>query len=135
MNLDQKISDWLKNYLTSNKLDSFIIGVSGGIDSAVTSTLCALTNKPVIVVSMPINQASNQLQRAHNHINWLQTSFTNVLFLEYDLTLTFETFKSLFLTDNLLSLANSRARLRMTTLYQVAAENKGIVVGTGKILE
>ena len=76
MNLDQKISDWLKNYLTSNKLDSFVIGVSGGIDSAVTSTLCALTNKPVIVVSMPIHQAPNQLQRAHNHINWLQTSFT-----------------------------------------------------------
>lgn len=135
MNLDQKISDWLKNYLTSNKLDSFVIGVSGGIDSAVTSTLCALTNKPVIVVSMPIHQAPNQLQRAHNHINWLQTNFTNVLFLEYDLTFTFETFKSLFLTDNLLALANSRARLRMTTLYQVAAENKGIVVGTGNKVE
>ncbi len=135
MNLDQKISNWLKNYLTYNKLNTFVIGVSGGIDSAVTSTLCALTNKPTIVVSMPIHQAPNQLQRAHNHIKWLRTNFPNVLYLEYDLTSTFETFKSLFPTDDLLALANSRARLRMTTLYQVATENKGIVVGTGNKVE
>jgi NAD+ synthase len=135
MNLDQKISNWLENYLTHNKLDTFIIGVSGGIDSAVTSTLCALTNKPTIVVSMPIHQAPTQLQRAHDHIKWLKMNFPNILSLEYDLTTTFETFKLLFPTDDLLALANSRARLRMTTLYQVAAENKGIVVGTGNKVE
>lgn len=135
MNLDQKISNWLENYLTHNKLDTFIIGVSGGIDSAVTSTLCALTNKSTIVVSMPIHQAPTQLQRAHDHIKWLKMNFPNILSLEYDLTTTFETFKLLFPTDDLLALANSRARLRMTTLYQVAAENKGIVVGTGNKVE
>ena len=135
MNLDKDISYWLNQYLTTNKLNTFVIGVSGGIDSAVTSTLCALTGKPTIVVSMPIHQAPNQLQRAHNHINWLKENFSNVSSIEYDLTPVFETFKSLFDNDDLLALANSRARLRMTTLYQVAAENKGIVVGTGNKVE
>ena len=135
MSLNKKISYWLNEYLTSNSLDTFVIGVSGGIDSAVTSTLCALTGKPTIVVSMPIHQASNQLQRAHNHINWLKENFNNVSSVEYDLTPVFETFKSLFDNDDLLALANSRARLRMTTLYQVATENKGIVVGTGNKVE
>ncbi len=135
MNLKHKISNWLDEYLTSNKLDTFIIGVSGGIDSAVTSTLCALTGKPTVVVSMPIHQVPNQLQRAHNHINWLKENFDNVSSAEYDLTPVFETFKSLFNNNDLLALANSRARLRMTTLYQVATENKGIVVGTGNKVE
>lgn len=135
MSLDKKISYWLDEYLINNNLDTFIIGVSGGIDSAVTSTLCALTGKPTIVVSMPIHQASNQLQRAHNHINWLKENFSNVSSVEYDLTSVFETFKSLFDNNDLLALANSRARLRMTTLYQVATENKGIVVGTGNKVE
>ena len=84
---------------------------------------------------MPIHQAPTQLQRAHDHIKWLKMNFPNILSLEYDLTTTFETFKLLFPTDDLLALANSRARLRMTTLYQVAAENKGIVVGTGNKVE
>ena len=135
MNLDKDISYWLNQYLTTNNLNTFVIGVSGGIDSAVTSTLCALTGKPTIVVSMPIHQAPNQLQRAHNHINWLKENFSNVSSVEYDLTPVFETFKSLFDNDDLLALANSRARLRMTTLYQAAAENKGIVVGTGNKVE
>jgi NAD+ synthase len=135
MNLSYKISEWLDHYLTTNNLNSFIVGVSGGIDSALTSTLCALTGKPTIVVSMPIHQAPNQLQRAHNHINWLKENFNNVSSVEYDLTPVFETFKSLFDKDDLLALANSRARLRMTTLYQVATENKGIVVGTGNKVE
>ena len=109
MNLEHKISNWLDEYLTSNKLDTFVIGVSGGIDSAVTSTLCALTGKPTIVVSMPIHQAPNQLRRAHNHINWLKENFNNVSSVEYDLTSVFETFKSLVDTDDLLALANSRS--------------------------
>lgn len=135
MNLDKKISYWLNEYLINNGLDTFVIGVSGGIDSAVTSTLCALTGKPTIVVSMPIHQSPTQLQRAHNHINWLKENFDNVFSVEYNLTPVFETFKSLFDNDDLLALANSRARLRMTTLYQVATENKGIVVGTGNKVE
>lgn len=135
MSLDKKISHWLNEYLTNNNLKTFIIGVSGGIDSAVTSTLCALTGKPTIVVSMPIHQAPNQLKRAHNHINWLKKNFDNVSSVEYDLTFIFDNFKLLFKNNDLLALANSRARLRMTTLYQVAAENKGIVVGTGNKIE
>tara|TARA_R110000824_G_C15180926_1_gene673757 strand:- start:59 stop:799 length:741 start_codon:yes stop_codon:yes gene_type:complete len=135
MSLEKRISGWLGSYLTANNLDEFIIGVSGGIDSALVSTLCALTDKPTIVVSMPIHQGLDQLQRAHNHINWLKENFNNVSSYEYDLTSAFETFKSLFSTDNLLALANSRSRLRMATLYQVATMTRGMVVGTGNKVE
>jgi len=133
--LYQQISNWLKNYLESNNLECFIIGISGGIDSALTSTLCAQTGKKTIVVSMPIYQASEQLKRSHNHINWLKSKYSNVESLEIELTNTFETFKSLFSTENKLALANSRSRLRMTTLYQIAGMNKGLVVGTGNKVE
>lgn len=135
MTLNQQISNWLKNYLESNNLECFIIGISGGIDSALTSTLCAQTGKKTIVVSMPIYQAPEQLERAHNHINWLKSKYSNVESLEIELTNTFETFKSLFPTENKLALANSRSRLRMTTLYQIAGMNKGLVVGTGNKVE
>ena len=135
MSLEKRISGCLGSYLTANNLDEFIIGVSGGIDSALVSTLCALTDKPTIVVSMPIHQGLDQLQRAHNHINWLKENFNNVSSYEYDLTSAFETFKSLFSTDNLLALANSRSRLRMATLYQVATMTRGMVVGTGNKVE
>jgi NAD+ synthase len=135
MNLQNKISNWLKEYLESNNLDCFVIGISGGIDSALTSTLCAKTNQKTIVVSMPIHQAPDQLDRAHNHIKWLKQNYPNVESLEYDLTNTFETFKSLFETENNLALANSRSRLRMVTLYQVAGMYKGLVVGTGNKVE
>jgi len=133
--LYQQISNWLKNYLESNNLECFIIGISGGIDSALTSTLCAQTGKKTIVVSMPIYQAPEQLERAHNHINWLKSKYSNVESLEIELTNTFETFKSLFSTENKLALANSRSRLRMTTLYQIAGTYKGLVVGTGNKVE
>jgi NAD+ synthase len=133
--LHQHISNWLKEYLESNKLDCFIIGVSGGIDSALTSTLCAQTGKKTIVVSMPIYQAQDQLQRAHNHINWLKEKYSNVESFKFDLTNTFETFKSLFPIENKLALANSRSRLRMVTLYQIAGTYKVLVVGTGNKVE
>lgn len=133
--LYQQISNWLKNYLESNNLECFIIGISGGIDSALTSTLCAQTGKKTIVVSMPIYQAPEQLERAHNHINWLKSKYSNVESLEIELTNTFETFKSLFPTENKLALANSRSRLRMVTLYQLSTTYKGIVVGTGNKVE
>lgn len=133
--LHQKISNWLLDYLQNNKLESFIIGISGGIDSALTSTLCAQTGKPTIVLSMPIYQSPDQLDRAHNHIKWLKSTYSNIQSFEYDLTQTFETFKSLFNTEDKLALANSRSRLRMVTLYQVATMNKGLVVGTGNKVE
>ena len=135
MTLNQKISNWLLDYLHINELDCFVIGISGGIDSALTSTLCAQTGRKTIVVSMPIHQQPDQLSRAHNHIKWLKSKYPNVLSLEYDLTETFETFKKLFSIENRLALANSRSRLRMTTLYQISTTFRGIVVGTGNKVE
>jgi NAD+ synthase len=133
--LHRRISDWLKEYLESNKLECFVIGISGGIDSALTSTLCAQTGKPTIVLSMPIHQAQDQLQRAHDHINWLKSKYSNIKSFEFDLTNTFEIFKSLFPVENKLALANSRSRLRMVTLYQIAGTYSGLVVGTGNKVE
>lgn len=135
MGLNIKISKWLKSYLESSNLDYFIIGISGGIDSALTSTLCAQTGKKTLVISMPIHQSEDQLQRAHNHIQWLKEKYPNVESFEFDLTNTFETFKSLFPIENKLALANSRSRLRMVTLYQIAGTYKGLVVGTGNKVE
>jgi NAD+ synthase len=133
--LNQKISNWLLTYLDKNNLDCFTIGISGGIDSALTSTLCAQTGKKTIVISMPIHQSKDQLERAHNHIQWLKQNYSNVESLEIDLTNTFETFKSLFDVEHNLSLANSRSRLRMVTLYQIAGTYRGLVVGTGNKIE
>jgi NAD+ synthase len=133
--LHQNISNWLKQYLESTNLNCFIIGISGGIDSALVSTLCAQTGKKTIVLSMPIYQAQDQFQRAHNHIEWLKSNFSNVESFEFDLTDTFKIFKSLFPIEDKLALANSRSRLRMTTLYQIAGIYKGLVVGTGNKIE
>jgi NAD+ synthase len=133
--LHKTISNWLSEYLQSNKQKCLIIGISGGIDSALVSTLCAQTGEETIVVSMPIHQPKNHLVRAHNHIEWLKQNYSNVKSLEYDLTNTFETFKSLFEIENNLALANSRSRLRMITLYQISTTYKGLVVGTGNKVE
>ena len=133
--LHEKISNWLSEYLESSKQRCFVVGISGGIDSALVSTLCANTSVKTIVISMPIHQAPDQLERAHNRINWLKSKYSNVESLEFDLTNTFETFKSLFEVENKLALANSRSRLRMITLYQIATTNKGLVVGTGNKVE
>lgn len=133
--LHQKISNWLSDYLKDSKQNSFVIGISGGIDSALTSTLCAQTGITTIVVSMPIHQSQDQLKRAQNHMAWLEEKYPNVISLEYDLTQTFETFKALFDKEDKLALANSRSRLRMVTLYQLATTYKGLVVGTGNKVE
>ena len=133
--LHQKISNWLSTYLDQNNLECFVIGISGGIDSALTSTLCAQTGKKTIVISMPIHQSKDQLERAHDHIQWLKQNYSNIESFEIDLTNTFETFKSLFDIEHKLSLANSRSRLRMVTLYQIAGTYKGLVVGTGNKIE
>lgn len=132
-----KIIKWIKNYVFENKLSSLVIGVSGGVDSGLVSTLCAKTNLPTYVISMPIYQESKQLERARNHCKWLVDNFNNVKFIEKDLSITFDTFKNLFVNDynKDLAFANSKSRLRMITLYQIAASTNGIVVGTGNKVE
>ena len=134
----QFISNWIKNYVEEmpSKAKSLIIGVSGGIDSSVSSTLSAMTGLKTIVLSMPIKQKSSQHDLSLKHQEWLVKNFNNVEAQTINLDKLFETFENtLSKFDNELGLANSRARLRMTTLYQVAASNKGIVVGTGNKVE
>jgi NAD+ synthase len=135
MSLENKIIDWIKNYTWSNNMLTLVVGVSGGIDSAVVSTLCAKTNIKTIVVSLPINQNKEQLSRANNHIDWLKNNFENVSSIEISLDNTFEELKKLFNSSSDLSLANSKSRLRMVVLYHVASNNKGLVVGTGNKIE
>jgi NAD+ synthase len=131
------ISEWIKKYCKKNNLTTLIVGISGGIDSALVSTLCAETGLPTYVLSIPIKQKKDQLDRARNHTNWLKSKYNNVEFIEIDLTDLFNLFKTTiptkYHTD--LSLANTRSRLRMVTLYQCAGALKGIVVGTGNKIE
>ena len=132
------ISNWIKKYVNEmpNKAESLVIGISGGIDSSVSSTLSAMTGLKTIVVSMPIKQKKNQYDLSLKHQEWLIKNFKNVEVHTLELDKLFEIFKSsLSKFDNEHGMANSRARLRMTTLYQVAAANKGIVVGTGNKIE
>ena len=134
----QFISNWIKNYteMMPSKAQSLIIGISGGIDSSVASTLSAMTGLKTIVLSMPIKQKSSQHDLSLKHQEWLVKNFNNVEAQIINLDKLFETFENtLSKFDSELGLANSRARLRMTTLYQVAAANKGIVVGTGNKVE
>ena len=132
------IQKWIDDYCKSApfKLDSLVIGTSGGIDSSVVSALCALTGRRTIILSMPIKQNKNQHDLSITHGNWLSKKFKNVEFNLLNLENLFNEFeKSLNKFNNEHAFANSRARLRMTTLYQVAAANAGIVVGTGNKVE
>ena len=132
------ISDWILNYVNSmpNKAKSLVIGISGGIDSSVSSTLSAMTGLKTIVLSMPINQIKSQHDLSLKHQQWLKKNFNNVEGYTISLDKLFDSFKSsLSNFDSEHGMANSRARLRMTTLYQVAAANNGIVVGTGNKVE
>ncbi len=134
------IVNWLKDYAVNAKMNGFTIGISGGIDSAVTSTLCAMTGLDLLCLEMPIHQAENQVGRASGHIDWLSSNFTNVQRQPIDLTPVFDSLvASLPKIDNeddrFMSLANTRARLRMTTLYYFAALKKYLVVGTGNKVE
>jgi len=134
----QFISNWIKNYVESmpSKAESLVIGVSGGIDSSVSSTLSAMTGLKTIVLSMPIKQKSTQHDLSLKHQEWLIKKFKNVEAHTLSLDKLFESFgNSMKKFENDHGMANSRARLRMTTLYQVAAANKGIVVGTGNKVE
>ena len=132
------IKNWIQNYVNTMpaKANSLVIGISGGIDSSVSSTLCALTGMKTIVLSMPIKQKSTQHDLSLKHQEWLKKNFSNVEGYTIELDTLFSSFKtSLSKFDNEHGMANSRARLRMTTLYQVAAANQGIVVGTGNKVE
>ncbi len=132
------ISNWIKTYVDQmpNKAQSLVIGISGGIDSSVSSTLSAMTGIKTIVLTMPIKQKENQHDLSLKHQQWLVKNFKNVEAHTLSLDKLFETFSTtLNKFDNEHGYANSRARLRMTTLYQVAAANKGIVVGTGNKVE
>tara|TARA_Y100000590_G_scaffold355664_1_gene409534 strand:- start:279 stop:1022 length:744 start_codon:yes stop_codon:yes gene_type:complete len=132
------ISNWIFDYASKSSKNKFnlVVGVSGGIDSAVTSTLCAKTNLETIVVSMPIKQNNNQHSLSLEHIEWLKLKFSNVRSYVINLDDLFESFKkSMQLFDSELAFANSRSRLRMTTLYQIAQSNNALVVGTGNKVE
>ena len=132
------IKDWILNYVNSmpKKAESLVIGISGGIDSSVSSTLSAMTGLKTIVISMPIKQKSSQHDLSLKHQEWLKKNFKNVSGFTIELDNLFSTFeKTLSKFNNEHGMANSRARLRMSTLYQVAAANNGIVVGTGNKVE
>ena len=132
------IKNWILDCCKSmpKQPDSLVVGISGGIDSSVTSAICALTEKKTIVLFMPIKQIKEQHDLSLRHKNWLKEKFKNVEGHLINLDLLFETFKkSLSDFNNEHGMANSRARLRMVTLYQVAAANNGIVVGTGNKVE
>ena len=132
------IKNWINDYCknTSFTPKSLVVGISGGIDSSVVSTLCALTGKKTIVLSMPIKQIQSQYDLSIKHGLWLKTKFKNVDFRTIEMEDIFDSFKnSLRNFDSEHGLANSRARLRMSALYQVAASSSGIVVGTGNKVE
>ncbi|MBA3662934.1 MAG: NAD(+) synthase [Bacteroidetes bacterium] len=131
------IVKWLKDYSDNSKTDGFVVGISGGIDSAVTSTLCALTGKKVIVLNMPIRQFKNEFDRSNEHIEHLKKSFKNVESATVELTPVLEAFELVLPKENqdFLSMANTRARIRMSTLYAFATHHRLLVTGTGNKVE
>ncbi len=134
----EQIVNWLKNYVSESTTKGFVIGVSGGIDSAVTSTLAAKTGLPTIVVDMPIHQHQDQVNRGESHISWLKRNFPNVRGQKAELSSTFEQLKKALpepVVSNVLAMANTRARIRMTTLYAIAGSKSYLVVGTGNKIE
>ena len=136
--IKRHIANWLTNYCDQAGSKGFVIGISGGIDSAVTSTLCALTHRKVVLVNMPIRQSENEYNRAIEHIKDLQVKFPNVLAHEVQLSGVFSEFESVLPQEtalNQLAMANTRARIRMTTLYAIAQSENCLVVGTGNKIE
>ena len=132
------ITDWLRNYSKSTKTEGFVIGVSGGVDSAVTSALATRTGLAITCIEMPIHQNKLQLERSERHIAWLKENYLNVSSLKLDLTDVYDNFISTLPINekkNQLALANTRARLRMTTLYYFAQSKNSLVVGTGNKIE
>lgn len=131
------ITNWLKAYCESSKTNGFVIGISGGIDSAVTSTLCAMTGKRLIVLNLPIKQHQNEYYRSVEHIDWLKKNFKNVESNTVELSDIFKGFEK-DLPDTIqdfLTMANVRSRVRMITLYAFASHHKLLVAGTGNKIE
>ncbi|EKT4516535.1 NAD(+) synthase [Flavobacterium psychrophilum] len=138
--VNEHIVNWLKTYAQKAKVNGFVIGISGGIDSAVTATLCAQTGLTVLCVEMPIHQAQSHINRAQEHIMQVKKNFANVTDTRVNLTPVFESFKTEVPVSNNeaklnLSLANTRARLRMTSLYYLAGIHGLLVAGTGNKVE
>jgi NAD+ synthase len=140
--LEDRIVKWIYDYCVYYKIKSLVVGISGGIDSSVVSTLCALTGIRTYVVGMPINQLENQECLSDTHGNWLEKKFDNVTFIKTDMSKVYDSFLQTISDDigesfatNKLAQANTRSRLRMVTLYQVAGSVNGIVVGTGNKVE
>ena len=133
----QHIVNWLKTYSSNSKTEGFVIGISGGIDSALTSTLCALTGKKLICLNMPIRQHHTEYDRGQAHINWLKKNYPNVTSAEVNLTSILDEIEKTFNPEiqDFLTMANTRARLRMTTLYAYAGHHHLLVAGTGNKIE
>ncbi|SFT89947.1 NAD+ synthase [Lishizhenia tianjinensis] len=138
----QKVADyivhWLQDYANGAGVKGYIVGISGGIDSALTSTLCALTELDVLLVSMPIRQTKAEYTRAMEHIKDLESKFDNVRSIDIELTESFEAIEKALpqhVLDNFLAMANTRARLRMTTLYALGQADGLLVAGTGNKVE
>jgi NAD+ synthase len=132
------IITWLDSYIEKSGAKGFIVGISGGVDSALTSTLCAKTGKKTLIMTMPIRQTSAEYDRAIEHLEHLKSKFSNVESLDIDLTTIFESVESTFPKDtveNTLAMANTRSRLRMLTLYAIGQSNGCLVVGTGNKIE
>jgi NAD+ synthase len=131
------ISNWLNNYCEKSKTNGFVIGISGGIDSAVTSTLCALTGKRLIVLNLPIKQNQTEFHRSTEHIEWLKKNFKNVETQTVELSDIFKGFEKDLPRDiqDFLTMANVRSRVRMITLYAFASHHKLLVAGTGNKIE
>ena len=129
------ITRWIKSYATRHRIKTLVVGVSGGIDSAVVSTLCARTGLPTVAVSMPIRQSKLTHSLSLAHGEWLTKNFDNASHITQDLTPIFRQFEKSFPFGSPLAFANSRSRLRMMCLYQIAQDHEGIVVGTGNRVE
>ena len=130
-----KIKNWINDYATQHNKKSLIVGISGGIDSSVVSTLCAKTGIKTIVVSLPLHQKEHLHNLSLVHAAWLTARFSNVEHLNYDLSDVYDTLHSKFNDSNKLAQANTKSRLRMVTLYHLAQMNNGLVVGTGNKVE
>lgn len=135
--IKDNITLWIKSYCKKNMIKSLIVGVSGGIDSALVSSLCANTGIETYAVLLPLHQNKEQTKRGENHIKWLQSNYNNVKQIKIDLSNVFDSFKLTLPSElhNDLSFANSKSRIRMTTLYHIAQSKNGIVVGTGNKVE
>ena len=136
-NLSEDISNWILNYANTNNISTLVVGVSGGIDSAVTSTLCAKTGLTTLVVNMPIHQNDSEYNLSNQHMMWLRENWDNVESHVINLSETFDVLKNELSKKEVsdIAMANTRARIRMAALYSLAGSNNGIVVGTGNKVE